>query len=628
MRRGPDNCGNMLKIPLKFTHRIAGTPLHHAQVSPSSLSPTARRYGSSFAPMVSAPPGSSRYHAEVLRLFVKQTPINSGVTAAAALVVSAQLSFVQSLSALQWGCLIVWTSLHLGGSLWHYQRWRRSGRSGRTLSKTRFQRIARRSAWACGISGALWGFASLLTLGAPPLDQYVVALSVAAIMSGAVTTLGALRYAAYAFHTGGMFPWIGFFAWHGGSYWTLAILAFVYWIALTLSVQRVNATYRQAIVARGSQVRLSRQLARLREEWLAVASVTDAVALFDADGRLVLWNRAMEALLTAAPVPGMAFEAFLTLAPWQQAPIDETPNGQWSSDYAIGHGRYLQTVLARQGAWRVLCHRDISPLKARELSLEAERARAVRADRAKSAFLATMSHELRTPLNAIMGFSEVIRDGYVNEPRRIASYAGDIHQSAAHLLAIINDILDIARIENAEIILHRSPVVVPDLMQETAQISRGLAHRQGVTVHQHGGTDWPKVIGDRIRLAQALCNFLSNAIKASQPGQIVEMATRITEEGRYLLTIRDTGSGIPADRLADLFRPFATFDDRDAYRAVGDRGTGLGLAITKELLDAHGIGIEIATQVGTGTVVTLDFTACVELPPTIEAEVDQSKAIG
>ncbi len=563
--------------------------------------------------MIPPTSGSNRYHAEVLRLFLAQTPINSGVTSVAALVVMGQFLLGGYLSLLSWGIALLWTGLHLAGSFWHFRRWRQSRGRMRTLTRSRFLRIAKRSVWGCGLSGALWGLSCLLMLDAPPLYQYIVALAVASIMSGSVTTLGALRYAAYAFQTAGMLPWAVFFAFQGGVHWTLAILAVVYWVAMTLSVRRVNATYREAIVARGSKTRISRHLTRLREEWLAVASVTDALALFDARNRLVLWNPAMETLLSAIPSAGMAFDAFLTLAPWQRQPLTDTPVGQWSADFGVGDGRHVQSILAQRGAWRVLCHRDVSALKARELSLEAERARAVRADRAKSTFLATMSHELRTPLNAIMGFSEVIRDGHVTDARRIANYAGDIHQSAAHLLAIINDILDIARIENAEIVLHRGPIPMVDLIAETARISSGQARRLGVTVHAKGGEDWPLVIGDRTRLAQSICNFLSNAIKVSQSGQIVEMGARLSEEGRYLLTIADNGPGIPPERLPDLFRPFATFDDRDAYRSAGERGTGLGLAITKELLDAHGIAIAIDTQVGTGTAVTLDFTPCIEL---------------
>lgn len=563
--------------------------------------------------MTPSPSGTNRYHAEVLRLFLAQTPINSGVTAVAALVVTGQLLFGNYLPPLEWGLALLWAGLHLAGSLWHHRRWQLSRGKTRVLTRSRFQRIAQRSVWGCGVSGALWGLLSVLMHDAPALDQYVAALTVASIMSGSVTTLGALRYAAYAFQTAGMLPWAVFFALKGGIHWTLAILAVVYWVALTLSVYRVNATYREAIVARGAKTRLSRHLSRLREEWLAVASVTDALALFDAHNRLVLRNRAMETLLSAVPSPGMAFDAFLALAPWQNHPLTDTPVGHWSGDYAVGDGRHMQSILAQRGAWRVLCHRDVSALKARELSLEAERARAVRADRAKSMFLATMSHELRTPLNAIMGFAEVIRDGHVVDARRIANYAGDIHQSAAHLLAIINDILDIARIENAEIVLHRAPIPMAELVAETARISSGQARRLGVMVQAKGGEDWPLVIGDRTRLAQAICNFLSNAVKVSQSGQIVEMTARISEEGRYLLTIADNGPGIPPERLPDLFRPFATFDDRDAYRSVGERGTGLGLAITKELLDAHGVAITVDTQVGTGTTVTLDFSPCVEL---------------
>jgi signal transduction histidine kinase len=576
--------------------------------------------------MTRANPGSNRYHAEVLRLLIRQTPINSLVTAVAASVIAGQLFFVGALSGWKWGALLIWLFLHLTGSIWHLLRWSRRKDNRSHLTRARFDRIARRAVWGAGFSGILWGSVCLLTIDVLPQDQFVVALVVATLVSGAATTLAALPRVGIAFATGGLVPWIFLFAWQGGSYWALSFLVGVYWIALILSIQRVNGTYRQAIVAQGSQTRLSRHLARLREEWLAVASVTDAVALFDEKGRLVLWNSAMAALLDRAPSQGMAFQAFIALAPWQAEAISITPPGVWSADYASGDGRYMQTILAQKGAWRVLCHRDISPLKARELSLEAERARAVRADRAKSTFLATRSHELRTPLNAIMGFSEVIRDQYVTDPRRVSSYAGDIHQSAAHLLAIINDILDIARIENAEIILHRHPIPMLELLDETVRISSGLARRQGVSVLYRGGEDWPLVIGDRTRLAQSICNFLSNAIKASQAGQIVELKARISDEHRYLLTIRDMGPGIPAERLGDLFRPFATFDDRDAYRSAGERGTGLGLAITKELLNAHGVTIAIETRVGTGTAITLDFTPCIELPRDEDLDPDEDQS--
>lgn len=261
----------------------------------------------------------------------------------------------------------------------------------------------------------------------------------------------------------------------------------------------------------------------------------------------------METLLSAIP-SRYGFHAFLTLAPWQRQPLTDTPVGQWSADFGVGDGRHVQSILAQRGAWRVLCHRDVSALKARELSLEAERARAVRADRAKSTFLATMSHEQ----HAAERHHGVLRSNpgwSCHRCPRIANYAGDIHQSAAHLLAIINDILDIARIENAEIVLHRGPIPMVDLIAETARISSGQARRLGVTVHAKGGEDWPLVIGDRTRLAQSICNFLSNAIKVSQSGQIVEMVARLSEEGRYLLTIADNGPGIPPERLPDLFRP-------------------------------------------------------------------------
>ncbi len=251
--------------------------------------------------------------------------------------------------------------------------------------------------------------------------------------------------------------------------------------------------------------------------------------------------------------------------------------------------------------------RDIRHRKARESELQAAREAAEAASRAKTLFLANMSHELRTPLNAIIGLSEIIArqmKGPVGVPK-YAEYAADISQSGHHLLEVISDILDLSRLELDKLTLHEEPVELDDLLTRCARTVRQLADEAGIEI-EAGARDLPLLRGDPRMIRQMLLNLLSNAIKFTPRGGSIEASGRLLPCGAVELAVRDSGVGIPPDKLDAVTEPFNL---RSQRRYDNHSGTGLGLAITKGLLEAHGGRLEIESAPGAGTRVALRFPA-------------------
>jgi len=221
--------------------------------------------------------------------------------------------------------------------------------------------------------------------------------------------------------------------------------------------------------------------------------------------------------------------------------------------------------------------------------------------KAKTQFLASVSHELRTPLNAIIGFSEMIKrfDGNLSPHQRV-DYAGDIHSSGLHLLSLVNDILDLEKIENGKMEMEEVDVRLIDVLSERVSLIQGVAANRAVTVRLTRNRYNPIVSVDVRMIRQILDNLISNAVKFSHEGGRVTVSLEENEVGEILILVQDRGIGIAADVIPSLFQPF---QQADATVSRDYGGTGLGLAIVEKQLRLHGAAVEIQSVLGRGTTV-------------------------
>jgi signal transduction histidine kinase len=224
------------------------------------------------------------------------------------------------------------------------------------------------------------------------------------------------------------------------------------------------------------------------------------------------------------------------------------------------------------------------------------------ANKHKSDFLANMSHELRTPLNAIIGFSEVLSErmfGEVNEKQ--AEYLKDIHESGRHLLSLINDILDLSKIEAGRMELELSSFDLPGAVSNAMTLVRERAQRHGIQLALEMDPGLGELQADERKVKQILLNLLSNAVKFTPDGGKVDVSTRKVD-GRIEIAVRDTGIGIAPEDHAAVFEEFKQVG-RDYTRKA--EGTGLGLALTKRLVELHGGEISLESEPGRGSTFTV-----------------------
>jgi len=254
---------------------------------------------------------------------------------------------------------------------------------------------------------------------------------------------------------------------------------------------------------------------------------------------------------------------------------------------------------------------DITERKATEEALQEALTQAERANQAKSEFLATMSHEFRTPLNAILGFSEMMRTQCFGPlgSENYTEYASDIYNSGEHMLALVNDILDISAIEAGKRPMIKESVDIGELLADCVRSVDHLVSGGGVALTVKPlPVDLPYLYADRRSIAQIILNLLSNAIKFTDLGGIITVTIN-SRKGRVAIEVRDTGVGIEAERLDSITEPFnQTYSDPH----LPQEGTGLGLSIVKSLVEAHDGELNIDSIVGKGTTVTVSLP-CKEL---------------
>jgi PAS domain S-box-containing protein len=379
---------------------------------------------------------------------------------------------------------------------------------------------------------------------------------------------------------------------------------------------------------------------RLRDQHFYTRSLLesniDALMTTDPRGIITDVNKQMEALTgcTRDELIGAPFKNYFTDPTRAQAGIDRVLNEGKVTNYEL-------TARDRDGTLTVVSYnattfhdrdrqlqgvfaaaRDVTELKEYEMTLQQKNAELEDASRMKSEFLANMSHELRTPLNAIIGFSEVLKDGMLGDlSEKQRAFVGDIFSSGTHLLSLINDILDLSKVEAGKMSLDLDAIELKPLFTNSLSIIREKAAARHVRLTMEGADELGTVQLDGRKLKQILYNLLSNAVKFTGDGGGVTLRARrvpaqavgcltpgsigrvfpfvVSEFSEFLeISVHDTGIGIPPEGLDRLFKPFSQVDSGLARKF---EGTGLGLVLVKVMAELHGGTVAVESAEGTGS---------------------------
>jgi two-component system cell cycle sensor histidine kinase PleC len=323
-------------------------------------------------------------------------------------------------------------------------------------------------------------------------------------------------------------------------------------------------------------------------------------------GRSLFTQKSVMRIMDAAP---LVVDADLHIDELQSLIVDEKPSALMRGFILARDGHY-----AGIGSALALLRFNVQRTERRNRELDRAREAAEQASRSKTAFLANMSHELRTPLNAIIGFSELIQQQVYGplRPARYVDYIGDIHASGNHLLMIINDILDMAKIEAGRMELHEEEVDLEAVMRSVLRFFAARAEQDGLVLRLVCDTGLPRLLADQRAIRQILLNLLSNAIKfTSGGGVIIVRAGRLTS-GEIELAVADSGIGIDPEHIEAVLAPFGQIAHE--HNRSHD-GTGLGLPLVRAFAELHGASFSIDSAVGRGTTVMVRFPAHRALEP-------------
>jgi hypothetical protein len=372
-----------------------------------------------------------------------------------------------------------------------------------------------------------------------------------------------------------------------------------------------------------------------------VGAVTDGVITFGADGRVRVFNAAAEQLfgVSKAQALGGPIERHFVepLVHAQAAPAGSLHElrGRRGDGSVVPLEASFSRIETQAGALHTVIVRDITVREQARAERQAREALEA-TNRARTQFLSRMSHELRTPLNAVIGFAQMLRLDPLRPPS--APQLERIHhieRAGTHLLALVNDVLDLSRVESGELLVNPEAVDVAAIAEEAATLASPLVTRSGVELFigpPNGAAataaaspaDAVWVSADRQRLRQVLLNLLSNAIKYNRPGGKVALSWRV-EDTRCCIEVSDTGPGMSAVQVQRLFEPF----NRLGAESGAVEGTGIGLFLSRQLAESMGGHLNITSEVGKGTVATieLDVMAPQEPPPTAAAATYPSSTV-
>jgi PAS domain S-box-containing protein len=339
-----------------------------------------------------------------------------------------------------------------------------------------------------------------------------------------------------------------------------------------------------------------------------IEEAREALFALSADGVIWSWNRGAEEAYGFPRAEAIGHRLVELTVPEREVEVTRELIASANSGVAISargtrrtkHGALVQTditmtrVTTQTGiVYLAVAELDITRLVERDdLEKKLEEVR-----RLKSEFLANMSHELRTPLSSIIGFAELMHKGKVGPmaPDHI-EFLGDIITSSRRLLQLVNDVLDLARLESGKIEYHPNPVDLPQLVQEIHDILKGLINDKRIKVEVAIDPSVAQVVVDGTRMKQVLYTLLSNAVKFTPAGGRIAIRAQLANANEWTLAVEDTGIGIAADDLQKLFVEFP----RIGAGASRD-GTGLGLALAQRIVEGHGGRLEATSTVGTGS---------------------------
>ncbi|MBV7256317.1 hypothetical protein KCG44_05900 [Pacificimonas sp. WHA3] len=503
------------------------------------------------------------------------------------------------------------------------QIFRRIKVNSKQLTEARARRLLRNTTSKTLLAGIMWGITALAVPYLPGPGKVALPLIALSLAVASTTTLSAVPKAAIAFIIPVVLSYVTVFAAIGNTdYFVLVFLSFAFLGAILVGIGINAGALRASLQARSEAQKSKDELARSQALWTEFSRSAEAFALYDGNGTILLWNEAYRRLLGVKALRAGAKWVDIDTANREALPEDAIlrQGGPVSETYSRTFpldDRWFRSTIGPVATDHVaIYHVDISNLKTNEdrlLTLQkdlvAARDRAEAASAAKTDFLAKMSHELRTPLNAVIGFSDLMVQDYDRDrvdPRRHMGYARIISDSGQHLLSIVNDLLDLARIETGQISLQETEVDLSKMMRSARLLIEGRSSDTRIRFAEEGLDKVIVACADRRLLRQTVLNLIENAAKFSNEHPEVTLRLEHRADGGADISVIDNGVGIPEDMLEAVQEPFVQAESSET-RQYG--GVGLGLSLVREFAQLHGGSLTLTRPAEGGTIATVDLPA-------------------